>query len=52
MIKTRKQFEERLKELKEEAILRYSSVTFLRGYGVAIDDVLKIIEGEGGCFKE
>jgi len=50
MIKTRKQFEERLKKLRKDVISFYISHAI--GYREAIDDVLKLIEDEGECFKE
>lgn len=51
MIKTREQFEERLKKLKE----KYKGevpLSYVVGYTIAIDDVLKLIEDEGGCFEK
>ena len=43
MIKTKKQFEERLKEL-----ISGKNISYIE----AINDVLELIENEGGCFKE
>lgn len=51
MIKTRKQFEERLKKLREESSA-YSSRAYRGGFVSAINRILEIIEDEGGCFKE
>ena len=51
MIKTREEFEARLKELKED-IKVYQGVSYISGYYRAIKDVLRMIEDEGGCFKK
>jgi len=51
MIWTREQFEKRLNKLRKD-IVAVANLAYVGGYRKAIDDVLKIIEDEGGCFKD
>ena len=57
MIYTRKHFVEALERLKrtvcgEEKVDDAQIDRYAVGYRQAIDDVLTIIESEGGCFRE
>ena len=52
MIKNRKQFEERLNKLKKDIYLDLMYLPYVKGYEKAIDDVIKLIQDEGGCFIE
>lgn len=51
MIKTREQFEERLRKLRDY-IKEHNTGLYREGYVDAIKTVLEVIEDEGGCFRE
>jgi len=59
MIYTREEFEKRLRKMKKSMTLKellkeggFGDIIYNKIYNRAIDDVIRLIEDEGGCFRE